>query len=299
MKIDALYEYVVFAKHLNFSTAAKELYLSQPGLSIHIGNLEKELGFTLVDRENGPILTPAGLVFLNYAQDILDTYRTGLEESKAIADAPPFVRILSTHDNPDTFSLVANVTDIPFTFVTLDPETPVLRALQKNTLDIGFCTDFSLNEALRKEAEEHNITCFPLGRFPGSFAMMKSHSLAHKDSLTREDLVNASIVINGGTYYDSWKSAVQKEISEDIPLKFRLDPIGSITNLSHTDFGDSIHICGGNANKTYLSHRDDVVIVDKLDGEPLMFTTVIAYRTDNTNENVALFIERLQDQLDT
>jgi DNA-binding transcriptional LysR family regulator len=50
MKIETLNEFVVFAKHMNFSSAARELYCSQPGLSNHIMTLEKELGFALINR---------------------------------------------------------------------------------------------------------------------------------------------------------------------------------------------------------------------------------------------------------
>lgn len=297
MKIDSLYEYVVFAKHLNFSEAARELYLSQPGLSVHISNLEKELGFTLVNREGGPSLTSAGLVFLDCAQDVLDRYRSGLDEAKKLADAPPFVRFLSSPDSPLILDMLAQTKDIPFTFVNIDSETPVLRALQKNTLDIGHCVNFSHNEGLRKEAEENGIAWFPFAKFRGSISLMKTHPLAQKESLTREDLIDASIVINGGAHYDSWKTVVQRAIGEHIPLKFRLDPIGSISNLRFADFGESIHICGEQANETYLSHRDDVVIFESLDGEPILYTSVFAYRKNDPNQNVHRMIASFKEQL--
>ena len=51
MRIEALREFVVFAKCQNFSAAARELHLSQPVMSTHIMNMEKELGFVLVDRK--------------------------------------------------------------------------------------------------------------------------------------------------------------------------------------------------------------------------------------------------------
>lgn len=47
MNHDALDSFVVFAKHLNFTTAARELHLSQPAFHTKIRKLGEELGVTL------------------------------------------------------------------------------------------------------------------------------------------------------------------------------------------------------------------------------------------------------------
>ena len=60
------------AKTLNFSVVAKKLGISQPALSKHISNLEKELETELFDRKTNPItLTAAGKYFFKKAEDIL------------------------------------------------------------------------------------------------------------------------------------------------------------------------------------------------------------------------------------
>jgi DNA-binding transcriptional LysR family regulator len=56
----------------NFSVAARRLYLSQPAVSLHIGNLEKQLGIELFRRNGRSIqLSDAGRVMLPMAQDAL------------------------------------------------------------------------------------------------------------------------------------------------------------------------------------------------------------------------------------
>ena len=56
----------------NFSVAARRLYLSQPAVSLHIGNLEKQLGMELFRRNGRSIqLSDAGRVLLPLAQDAL------------------------------------------------------------------------------------------------------------------------------------------------------------------------------------------------------------------------------------
>ena len=56
----------------NFSVAARRLYLSQPAVSLHIANLEKQLGMALFHRNGRSIqLSDAGRVLLPMAQDAL------------------------------------------------------------------------------------------------------------------------------------------------------------------------------------------------------------------------------------
>lgn len=62
------------AKHKSFSRAAEAIYLSQPTVSAHISSLEAELDTILFDRLGKEIqLTPAGLVFYEYAVNMLNT----------------------------------------------------------------------------------------------------------------------------------------------------------------------------------------------------------------------------------
>ena len=66
-------QYVVtLAETLNFSKAAKALFISQPALSQSIRRLEDELGVTLFSRRNNAVeLTRAGELFLEDGQKIL------------------------------------------------------------------------------------------------------------------------------------------------------------------------------------------------------------------------------------
>lgn len=63
---------ITIAEEQSISKAAKRLYVSQPALTKHINNLEKELGIKLFDRTATPIhLTYAGELFLSRARQIL------------------------------------------------------------------------------------------------------------------------------------------------------------------------------------------------------------------------------------
>jgi len=73
MDFKQLEAFVNVARYKNFSKAGKALYLSQPTISLHIANLEKELNATLFDRTSKEVnLTPSGQDFLKYALDMVN-----------------------------------------------------------------------------------------------------------------------------------------------------------------------------------------------------------------------------------
>ena len=73
MNTEQLNYFIITAKHLNFSAAAKELYVTQPAISHQIAALEKELNAKLFTRTTRHIqLTRSGELFLEDAKRILD-----------------------------------------------------------------------------------------------------------------------------------------------------------------------------------------------------------------------------------
>ncbi|AXG75018.1 LysR family transcriptional regulator [Flavobacterium arcticum] len=64
------------AKRLNFTKAAAELFITQPAVTKHIHELEKQFGVKLFERNGSRIsLTPAGELLLQHATKIFAAYR--------------------------------------------------------------------------------------------------------------------------------------------------------------------------------------------------------------------------------
>ncbi len=80
--------FLVAAEELNFTKAAKRLYISQQSLSNHISNLEKEFQVQLFNRTNPLTLTYAGQALCKRARQLIylrdETYRE-LEDIKNFA----------------------------------------------------------------------------------------------------------------------------------------------------------------------------------------------------------------------
>ncbi|UMZ75082.1 selenium metabolism-associated LysR family transcriptional regulator [Natranaerofaba carboxydovora] len=71
----------------NFSKAAQELFLTQPTVSSHIFQLEKDLGLSLFERRGRKVvLTPAGENFYPYALDVLDLMKRARESFQEYKD---------------------------------------------------------------------------------------------------------------------------------------------------------------------------------------------------------------------
>ena len=63
------------AEKLSFTRAASELFITQPAVTKHVGELERQLGVALFLRRGGTIsLTPEGERLLGYARRILSLY---------------------------------------------------------------------------------------------------------------------------------------------------------------------------------------------------------------------------------
>ncbi|SFU30858.1 DNA-binding transcriptional regulator, LysR family [Pustulibacterium marinum] len=64
------------AKHLNFTRAARELFITQPAVTKHIKEIENHFNTKLFHRNGTYIsLTASGEILLKYAEEIFDTYR--------------------------------------------------------------------------------------------------------------------------------------------------------------------------------------------------------------------------------
>jgi DNA-binding transcriptional LysR family regulator len=83
MEIRQLRYFITVAEHLNFTEAARQLFVAQPAVSQQIKSLEKEIGITLFVRDKHSVnLTPAGKVFLNDAIDMLKRSEDAIKRAR-------------------------------------------------------------------------------------------------------------------------------------------------------------------------------------------------------------------------
>ncbi|WP_299736866.1 LysR family transcriptional regulator [uncultured Rossellomorea sp.] len=81
MELNLLKTFITAAECNNFRKTAERLYISQPSVTVHIKQLEKELGVLLFERDGRKIkLTEAGRYYLKHARRIISVYEEGITE---------------------------------------------------------------------------------------------------------------------------------------------------------------------------------------------------------------------------
>lgn len=84
MNTERLYEFLVLSRVLNYSRAARALYISQPILTRHIQALETELGVPLFKRStHGVTLTEAGKLLSKQCEGLLEKCDRALSLTRA------------------------------------------------------------------------------------------------------------------------------------------------------------------------------------------------------------------------
>lgn len=106
MDFKQLEVFVAVVKHQSFSKAARELFLTQPTVSAHIQNLERELDTVLINRSNKVItLTKSGEILYNHAIYILNNCKRALYDIKEYSGKIEGIIDIACSSIPETYIL--------------------------------------------------------------------------------------------------------------------------------------------------------------------------------------------------
>lgn len=141
---DYIREFQTLAEHLNFTSAARELGLSQSGLSRHMAALEHDLGFELLTRS--PVrLTPAGARYLERVGGILDAHDQLVRECAALSkNQTPALRIAMAESSGQpacmAYAILASMheSDEGFSYeLVVDRAKTVEQLVQESAADVA------------------------------------------------------------------------------------------------------------------------------------------------------------------
>ena len=106
MDFKQLEVFVSVVKHESFSKAARELFLTQPTISSHIQNLEKELNTVLLNRRNKTIkLTESGEILYKHAVCILNNCKKAICDIKDYSGKIEGLIDIACSSIPETYIL--------------------------------------------------------------------------------------------------------------------------------------------------------------------------------------------------
>ena len=292
MTLDLLREYIVFAKHLNFSRAAAELSMTQSTLSKHVAALEKELGFLVVERGRELRFTAQGKAFLESAQKVVHLYDDELAALQAqfASNAEP---VLLYESLSRWTEFLDSLDDVPFSFAEMKSGESIIEGVTKGRMDVGFGHDLSIDADPQASAEERGIDIVPITAMPMGLLLSRDNELARLETLGRDDLRSRTFAVLDGSVFDENSAFIPALFGRDLDLRFSITPIsGSLANVDHLQLGDEILLYDRETLRALCERRQDLTMFETLDGIPIEVPIALYCRRDDPNPNVSRFVER-------
>ncbi len=144
------------ARRLNFTKAARELFITQPAVTRHIQELEQHFKVSLFDRSGSRIrLTPAGVTLLQHTEELFAVYRNLEFEMSGL-----------TRQHSGRLQLGGSMTAAPYVIppilaafhgrypevlisLTTGNTQQIEAALEKKEIDLGIVEGHSRNASIR------------------------------------------------------------------------------------------------------------------------------------------------------
>ena len=189
------------------SQAAKNLFVSQPSISLTLKALEEELGYPIFLRtRKGLLPTPQGAAVIDHATRICESYQLLTTPQP---QQNTFVRISSASIAPVQNAFMRLIEenkdrrDISF---SLTQEKDCRENLRNFTLEIGFMLAVSNSYLSRQDAiAKQGLSSHPIATLPGAIRIGKGHRLFTAEHISPEDLEN-------DMFLDSSNSTVSKAL---------------------------------------------------------------------------------------
>lgn len=305
MDIQVLREFVEFSKHLNFSAAARFLHMSQSSLSKHIAELEKEAGFTLVNRGAGISLTPAGRHFLTSIEEVLYSYDAALEKGRRISREKamkitvmdPMIDATIGHQAIPVFVYLSEYhPNIEVRLHTVSGQT-VSEALLDDTIDVGYLMAYGPIEEVIEDRAKQGIVAVPLRRRYFSAWMSRKHPISTKEPLRVEDLEGMPFLVAADRLFDDWRVVLEKLCrAHGFAPRIQLRVTPTINGYLSGNLNEGVVVLSDAwLNDPRFLMREDMV-ARLLEGDESYYHLYFVYRKDNDNPALPIFINELKKQ---
>ena len=225
----------------NYTRAAEQLALTQPAVSQHIKQIEKELGITLFVRSGGKIrLTPEGELVIQYAERVVSLYdnlQQALFDQKRNISR---LRVGVTHTSEsnivtEVLAKYAGQNDNVSITIQTDTINNLYAMLKTYKIDIAIVecavTDPSINSIM---LDTDFLVC----------AMCNENPLAKKSIVTLDELKQEWLILrlpNSGTRNLFRAHLASRNISiDEFNVTLEVDNIATIKDLIRRNYGVSI-----------------------------------------------------------
>ncbi len=287
MKLEHMQELLALKHYENYTLAAKEMFITQSALSRHINALEKELGTTLINRNTHQVrFTEEGMEACGTFEEMLKLYNgyiTRLRERQTGAEGLLRIGILYYSSQQSWRSALPafhkKYPNIKIQTFTRQPHE-IYQALLDNEIDAGV-----LSVA---DYPDKDLLGFQSFARSGAIAMVPlQHPLSSRKTLTQKDLAHEQIVLLREDLCTT--RAIMEALSRCHFIPERTIYSSNIDTMPFTLIEtNSIHI---NSSSLLLPGFEAEIRRIPIVWPELYFTKALAYRTDNHNPALSLFLD--------
>ena len=299
MRIEYLREFVVFSQELNVSKSARALSISQSTLSRHLIEMEREVGFDLIDRRAGYSLTSAGVQFLADAEAIVSLYDASVKLCRDKANIAEKTIVLQDYGgHPDVSARLSSLIgrfNGEGRSMTIEWRRyhgyDLAEAMLAGEIDVGqTVVHESVWDDVVKGYAAKGITVIRLYEEGIVYWMKADDPFVERGSARLSELKDYAMVMPFGNMYNPMRNAMK-----DLFLSRRLPPIFSYIktwSVSDVSFarGERMACVLPPSAKLDLSlrYRSDMGFVDVSDVRGGFYTCVL-FRENEEKEQVNAF----------
>lgn len=303
MDIERLREFVQFSRTMNFTTAARELHMSQPNLSKHIRDMERDAGVTLVKRggvSGQTALTVAGARFLDYARRAVAEYDSAIEECRQIEAAEPPVKLQDLRHVINAVSQLrtqlkdAGCATGNFSYVPVTG--PVLDALDDGTVDFAFSFQpFADAPGLRGTSWEEEYGAIPLRPEPLRAVVSAESALAGREAISLAELEQARVLRGDSAFFEQVSDAIAAVFaSRGCRLSFSAFSDRPLSGGAYPMDAQHVNLCTERFIQYYSDlDAEDFSVVGIEDFQPTIYPFLL-YRRDNESPAVQRIVGVLE-----
>lgn len=286
MDLDQLHTFLEIVRLKSFSKAAQTCFRTQPAISAQVRQLEQELNSALFERLGTKIaLTPAGRIFAEYAEQILELRRRAQNSINELERVPRGELVIAANEATCIYVL-------PRVFYEYKKQFPnvqilvdrsygarVVDAVVDSQADFGI-TPLPVKEkrlqGVRIHTDEIKVVAPP------------GHPLTHKTRILADDLIDQPLLLPKAGTMRGRLNAWLEPVEDAITISMELDSTEMIKRFAMAGLGVGF-VAGSFCREEVSSGRLSAI---SLGPEPMERQIGLIYRKDKALSKAALgFIE--------
>ncbi len=240
MTTERLFEFLVLSQTLNFSGAAKKLFMTQSALSRHIAELEEELGVKVLERSTHSVrLTQSGRMLASRIPQLLQKNASMLNRLRLAEGQTSGSVSIACLENSIHEQLVIFLNYFSAKYPEVDFKIDVISRTDRVAVFDSYDLSFSAFELQKLPTYISSSVAF---QSPAVLSARESHKLAKNFHISLEDLSGETLIVPFADEVFCSFSAM-RQLAEKLTYSLNIVNVPSIESaLAMVAFGKGVSI---------------------------------------------------------